>query len=213
MAMAQVKIGEIFTQHPDNTGALAQLLPDIEKHMQFGLAGEDVQSHPGITLRSLLDRPGDPPNVDLRFDISQGDSLIQGAAGQNLHMVAFGDGSVRSVSPGVPLHFRFEDGSFFADLQQVGTSNRVGNAWAGPVKMNDGNGNAIIAILIGLLLPAVQNHGPTFDGMIIVGEGSGLFHGAPGVGTANFEFGEQGINGTFAGRVSTKAFEVRSRGR
>ena len=70
---------------------------------------------------------------------------------------------------------------------------------------------AIIAILIGLLLPAVQNQGPTFDGMIIVGEGSGLFHGAPGVGAANFEFGEQGINGTFKGGVRIKAFEVRLR--
>ena len=216
-----VRVGEIFGPHQDNTGALGELLPYIEQQMRFGLAGEDVGSLPGVSLRTLMDKTAEQPDVSLNLNITQGNSQLAGAqtgtpsapTAQNLLLAGFCDGSVRPMEDhgaSLPFQFNFKNGSIFAELEQIEAPNRSANTWAGLVSMNDGNGNAIIAVLIGLLLPAVQNQGATFDGMIIIGEGGGVFHGAPGVGRAQLNFVD-GINGAFTGGVHTKPFLVSRR--
>lgn len=216
-----VRVGEIFGPHQDNTGALGELLPYIEQQMRFGLAGEDVGSFAGVSLRTLMDKTAEQPDVALNLNITQGNSQLAGVqtampsvpAVQNLSLAGFCDGSVRPMEDhgaSLPFQFNFKDGSIFAELEQIEAPNRSANTWAGLVSMNDGNGNAIIAVLIGLLLPAVQNQEPTFDGIIIVGEGGGVFHGAPGVGRAQLNFVD-GINGAFTGGVHTKPFLVNRR--
>src|SRR5262249_30801599 len=61
--------GEIFTFHGDSTGALDKLLPNIEKELQLGLAGEDVETLPGVTLADLLggSRKRELANLHARF--------------------------------------------------------------------------------------------------------------------------------------------------
>lgn len=216
-----VRVGEIFGPHQDNTGALGFILPYIEQQMRLGLAGEDIRSIPGITLRMLIDRDPDQPDVALNINIREGHAQLPAMqigspslpAVQNLLLAGFCDGSVRPVDDHgggrSPFQINFKDGSVFADLQQIEMPNRLPNTWAGLVNINDQNGNGIIAILIGLLLPAV-NDGPTLDGIMIVGGGGGLFHGAPGSGRVRLNFTE-GINGGFSGVVHTKPFEVNRR--
>ncbi|MEP6820071.1 MAG: prepilin-type N-terminal cleavage/methylation domain-containing protein [bacterium] len=216
-----VKVGEIFGPHQDNTGALGELLPYIEQQMKFGFAGEDVGSLPGVTLRTLMDKSAEQPDVALNLNIVEGNAQLPAVqaqapfvpAVQSLLLAGFCDGSVRPTEDREersPFQFNFKNGSFFADLQQIETPNRFSNTWAGLVSVNDGNGNSIIAILIGLLVPAVQGQGQTLDGIMIVGEGGGVFHGAPGAGRAQLNF-VQGINGAFTGGVRTKPFVVERR--
>lgn len=211
-----LKVGEIFGPHNDNTGALGELLPYIEQQLQLGAAAEVVDSIPGITLKMLTDRgPGRGDGL-LNFTITDGHAQLpavqigtQLPAVQGLLLAGFGDGSVRLAEtrgPHNPFELNFRQGSFFADLQQVDTPGRISNTWAGLVNLTDQNDNAIIAILIGLLLPAVQGP-PTFEGIVIVGEGVGAWHDAPGTGRAMINFSE-GINGPFSGRIRTKPFFV-----
>lgn len=212
-----VRFGEIFAKHPDNTGAFGELLPYIERQLQLGLGGERVQDLPGISLRMLMDNNAEQPDIAMNLNIVQGNALLPAVqpsapslpAVQNLVLAGFCDGSVRPVEDRgerSPFQFNFKNGSLFSDLQQIEMPDRFGNTWAGLVNMNDGNGNAIIGVLIGLLVPAV-NQEMTFDGMIIVGEGGGVFHGAPGAGRVQLNFVE-GINGVFTGGIHTKPFVV-----
>jgi prepilin-type N-terminal cleavage/methylation domain-containing protein len=48
-----VTLTEILNFKGDKTGALNDLLPHIKQQMRLGLAGEDVNSIPGVTFRAL----------------------------------------------------------------------------------------------------------------------------------------------------------------
>jgi prepilin-type N-terminal cleavage/methylation domain-containing protein len=213
-----LKVGEIFGPHNDNTGALSELLPYIEQQLQLGFAHESVDSFQGITLKMLGDSEPGRPDISLNFNITQGNAKLpavqigpQLSALQTLSLAGFCDGSVFPAEdhhgPPTAFHFNFKEASLFADLQQIEASDRFSNTWAGVVKVNDQDGNAIIAILIGLLLPAVHEQGSTFDGFMIVAAGGGAWHGAPGTGRASLNFVE-GINGSFTGGMRTKPFVV-----
>ena len=203
-----LKVGELFGSHKDNTGGLAEILPYIEQRLQIGAFHEDKNSIPGLTLAMLADRePAQHPSVSLDLNFKEGNALLpavqpgpQLPAVQTLTLAGFCDGSVR------PTEFHFTQCKGFADLQRFDAPNRSSNTWAGIIAINDQNGNSIIAILIGLLLPAVQG-GPTFDGLAIVGAGGGAWHSAPGTGRAMFNFSE-GVNGNFSGWFRTRPFVV-----
>ena len=194
-----LKVREIFGPHADNTGALAELLPYIEEQMHLGLAGEQVDSIPVVLLRRLAQPDNFPGNEDLEINLAITDGnaelpAVQGTPPQNLFLAGFCDGSVRPVSRGnnQAFRFQFQQGSLFADLQPVNVPGRLNNTWAGLVRVTDQNENSIIAILIGLLLPAVQPQGgPTFRGVIIAGGGGGVFSGLPGAGPAEINFSNQ----------------------
>lgn len=215
-----VRVTEIFGSHPDNTGAFGELLPAVKEIMQLGLAGENVQALPGLSLRMLMNRDPDDPAVALNANIFEGNSQLPAVqiggptlpAVQDLMLAGFCDGSVRPVErPGEhkPFRINFKDGSLFADLQPIEMPNRVANVWAGPVRLNDGSNNGIIAVLIGLLLPAVQGQ-PDFEGLIIVGEGAGVLHGANGAGRMSLNFTNH-MSGPFTGNIQTKPFVVTQR--
>jgi hypothetical protein len=168
----------------------------------------------------LINRDPDDPAVALNANIFEGNSQLPAVqiggptlpAVQDLLLAGFCDGSVRPVEqPGElkPFQINFQNGSLFADLQPIESPNRVANVWAGPVRLNDGSNNGIIAVLIGLLLPAVQGQ-PDFEGLIIVGEGAGVLHGANGAGRMSLNF-TNNLNGPFTGNIQTKPFTVNLR--
>lgn len=212
-----VRPAELFASHPDNTGALGELLPAIREHMHLGMAGENVDALPGITLRMLANRGQDDPAVALNANITEGHAQFPEpiigptVASQNLFLAGFCDGSVRPVDVAGgdkrPFQINFQNGSLFTDLQLI--EGRTGNVWAGPVQLNDGSSHGIIAILIGLLLPAVQDQ-PDFEGLIIVGDGTGVLHGANGAGRMTINF-TNNQSGPFTGNIHTKPFVVNLR--
>ncbi|HXM35033.1 MAG TPA: type II secretion system protein, partial [Pyrinomonadaceae bacterium] len=96
---------EVFSFRGDNTGALSELLPYIEQQMQLGVAGENVNGLPGVSLRMLTEDSPTHDAVSLNARITDGTSH---SGGVNLpavqlpaiQLAAFGDGSVRSLEEG-----------------------------------------------------------------------------------------------------------------
>jgi prepilin-type N-terminal cleavage/methylation domain-containing protein len=204
---------ELFGPQSDNTGVLAKLLPAVQRMMQLGLAGEDFRSMPGVTLAML--NPGSanseqrpPPQTSLRLNVNDGISngvpAVQSTAANPriamIQLAGFGDGSVRPAderSDGSFFDLNFRDGALFANLLPVDPANAANIGWSGPVTLTDQHGNGIIAILIGLLLPARAGAGgQSLQGIVVVGEGSGALAGAPGSGRAMINWPD-GFSGRF----------------
>jgi prepilin-type N-terminal cleavage/methylation domain-containing protein len=195
-----VRPAEIFSFQGDNTGTLGELLPAIQRHMQLGLAGENAAMLPGVTLRMLTSDSPTHESVTYRLGITDGTSntILFAEAPPTLPqfqngllLAGFGDGSVRFVHPSVnsafPIHFR--RAKFFSDIHSVDPTNPNNQGWFGPWSSTDQDGNQINGILIGLLLPAVQNNNrSTLQAILIGREGKGLLAGAPGAGRATIEF-------------------------
>lgn len=211
----KVTFNEVFSFRGDNTGALSELLPYIEQQMQLGLAGEKIDSLPGVTLTML--RAPLPSHDPVFFDaqIAEGVSRLSQGSGSLLpavQLAAFGDGSVRPVGNQhgqSDSSINFRQASFFSNLSAVNPSDVAGNTgWTGLFSFTDQNGNSIIAILIGLLLPAsgerADNH-PVLRGIVIAGDGTGCWSGAPGTGRVVIDWGD-GFNGPFQAALQIKPF-------
>jgi prepilin-type N-terminal cleavage/methylation domain-containing protein len=224
---------EIVHFKGDNTGALADFLPYVEQEMQFGLAGEDLNSLPGVTLRSLQHPGGANRDSDKAFLVIQTDRGISRVLGGRdnvlpaVQLTAFGDGSVRplagfcdgSVRPGenrncqIEGTFRFKQGSFFGNLTPDGpTDLSEPFAWSGPVSIEDVNGDGAVGMLIGLLQPPNPNNGnqKTLRGFVIAPSGTGLFAGGPGAGPAAIIWSD-GFTGPFKASVEIKPFEIQGK--
>ena len=200
--------------YPDNTGTLSQLLPEIKREMHLGMAGEDFQSMPGLTLAMLMGQNPHGPPTRFRLNIQDGTSnalpAVQLPATLQLpavQLAAFGDGSVRpGEGQGEGSFFDvFRNGSFFSRLEPIEPSNAANIGWSGPMSFTDQNGNGIIAILIGLLMPAQTAGGQTLEGIVIVGDGTGFLAGAPGAGRVTINWGD-GFSGPFDLSLRTKPF-------
>ena len=214
----RLTLTEIFGPHSDNTGALGKLLPAIQREMQLGMAGEDFQSMPGLTLSMVLESKTPGPTQTFRLNIKDGTSntvaIPQLLAPQlpAIQLAAFGDGSVR---PGEgqgegPFFDVFRNGSFFSRLEPIEPDSAGNIGWSGPITFTDQNGNGIIAILIGLLLPAQNTGGQTLDGIVIVGGGTGFLAGTPGAGRVMINWGD-GLSGPFDLSLRTRPFVMERR--
>ena len=217
----KVTFTEIFGFQGDNTGTLGNLLPAIQSAMQLGLAGENVQSFPGVTFRMLA-----PPSetrfaVALNFNVSDGISIgVDSGAPASpqllpaVQLAGFADGSVRPAGDGHVASFfdlHFEDASLFSKLQAVQPENAGNIGWSGPITLTDHDGNGIIAILIGLLQPSATQNGLTLNGIVVAEHGTGLLAGAPGTGRATINWGDN-FSGPFNAQVRLLPF-IRSNGR
>jgi prepilin-type N-terminal cleavage/methylation domain-containing protein len=214
----KVTLAEIFAFKGDNTGEFGLLLPAVQKAMQLGAAGEHYQSL-GVTLGMLRSDAASDNSVFFRAGITDGTSntLTIGTNRSPLISLAgfcdgsvrkaFGDASVRKGGDEGPeeLHFdnQFRGGSLFSSLTPIQTGNTMG--WTGPITFNDGSGNGIIAVLIGLLQPAA-NGGGSLDGVLITGEGTGFLGGAPGTGVVTINWGDGTMQGPFNLSLKTTPF-------
>jgi prepilin-type N-terminal cleavage/methylation domain-containing protein len=213
----KVTLGEIFAFKGDNTGEFGLLLPAVQKAMGLGTAGENFQSL-GVTMGMLRSDAAEDHSVFFRANITDGTSntllgtnrlstISLAGFGDGSVRKAFGDGSVRKGGDEGPeeSHFdnQFRGGSLFSSLTPIQAGNNM--AWTGPITFNDGSGNGIIAILIGLLQPAT-NGGGRLDGIVIAGEGTGFLGGAPGTGVVTINWGDGTLQGPFNLSLNTTPF-------
>ena len=177
-----VRPSEIFSFQGDNTGTLGELLPAIQRDMQWGLAGENMALNPGVTLEMLTGSWRTA--VPLQLSITDGTSntiLLSEPPVQNLAatqsprlLAAFGDGSVRT--------------RFFSDIHSVDPTNPNNLGWFGPWTYIDQDGNQIYGLLIGLLLPAIQPGGETLQVILIGQEAIGSNAPSAGAGRGSINF-------------------------
>jgi hypothetical protein len=64
----------------------------------------------------------------------------------------------------------------------------------------------VSGILIGLLLPAVQDAPRALDSILVAHDGGGLFAGAPGAGRATINWGDGLFSGPFQANFQLKPF-------
>jgi prepilin-type N-terminal cleavage/methylation domain-containing protein len=200
-----VDFGEIVGFKGDNTGAMGEFLPYVEQQLQLGVAHENFRSF-GVTLRMLGSPAPEPDPVAINIDLHDGISTpvnptLTAVQLDDLKLAGFCDGSVRPAAGN-----RVREGSFFGNLSPVQPTNAANIGWTGPVSFTDQDGNAIIAILIGLLLPTPREGNLHLEGFVI-GGGVGAFHGVPGIGTASINWGD-GFAGPFDAMIDTKPFAV-----
>jgi len=212
----KVTLGEILGFKGDNTGTLGDLLPAVSEAMHLGAAGENYQAF-GVT-RGMLRSDADD-SVFFRASIKDGTSNTVAFAQSPVPAIslagfcdgsarrAFGDGSVRHSGDDGPeeSHFdrQFRGGSLFSSLAPVQPGNNT--AYTGPVTFNDGSGNGIIAILIGLLQPSL-NGGTRLDGIVIAQQGTGFLAGAPGTGVVTINWGDATLQGPFDASLQLTPF-------
>jgi prepilin-type N-terminal cleavage/methylation domain-containing protein len=213
----KVSLAEIFGFKGDNTGELGLLLPAVREAMHFGAAGENFQSF-GVTIGMLQSDAASDNSVFFRAGITDGTSntVLIGDRLSTIQLAgfcdgsvrkAFGDGSVRKAGGdalvGSFFENQFRNGSLFSSLDQVNQDNAT--AWTGPITFNDGSGNGIIAILIGLLQPAA-NGGGHLDGVVIAQEGTGFLAGARGTGIVTIDWGDRDFQGPFNASLKLTPF-------
>ena len=211
-------LGEIFSFKDDNTGALSDLLPAVREAMQLGAGGEHFESL-GVSFGNLQSDAASDHTLFFRASITDGTSNTIQIAGSQVSSIqlagfadgsvrkGFGDGSVRKDDDDLRqlpfLENKFRQGSLFSTLEPVQPGNNT--AWNGPITFNDGSGNGIIAILIGLLQPSA-NGGARLDGFVIAQEGTGFLAGTPGTGQVTINWGDQTLQGPFAASLKLTPF-------
>ena len=179
---------------------LAGLLPYIEEQMQLGLAGEDVDAIPGVSLSDLL--APSPTHDAVVFDAQiTGGSRLRADGGRS--MASLCDGSVRPAGDAHVLQERgiqFSQAHFLADLGAVQSAGST--TLAGPFSFTDRDGNSLRGIVIGVFPPRTPrslDSAQVVDAIVVATEGTGLLAGAPGCGGANIALRSDpfaSINGT-----------------
>jgi prepilin-type N-terminal cleavage/methylation domain-containing protein len=206
---------EILNYDKDPTGTLGDLLPAIKREMHIGMAHENEQvvASLGVTLGMLQSDSASNNPIFSRVSITDGTSNTIVLTGQPselqlpaVQLHAFADGSVRLVKGSITnsvFDTKFREVSFFSDLEPVDPN---GMGYQGQVMVADGNGNSIIAVLIGLLQPARTGGGVSLDGIVVAQEGTGFLAGAPGTGQATINWSDGTMTGPFDASFSLKPF-------
>ena len=170
--------------HGAGVNLLGDLLPYIGDQMQLGLAGEDVNAIPGVSIADLLAPSPTHDAVILSARIAGGVARRRADGGVELASLCAG-----SVGPSGEPHvlqdhgIQFAEANFFADLRPVRSTASAG--LAGPFSFTDADGNSVRGILIGLPLsrsPMTGNGGLTLQCIVLATEGTGLLAGAQGSG-------------------------------
>jgi prepilin-type N-terminal cleavage/methylation domain-containing protein len=192
-----VGINEVMNYSGTGAGQLKPFMAIVREEMGLGVAGEKIEAIPAVSYKDMLalSRGGTPSTARLKVSgfsrpaINTADRALAG----------FCDGSV-IPNPGNALT-RVKQSSFFANVTGAGPGG--GPHSVGSFSLFDENGNGVEGILIGLLLPAVdeQFDGETLESFVIAPQGFGRFGGASGVGTLTLNFSDDPAP-TFDGKLS-----------
>jgi len=222
-----VRPSEIFTFRDDNTGALGNLLPAVQRDMAIGTAGEDIELLPAVKLAQFRSMVRSSESLDVNFTdgssklITAGDSVLPA-----VQLTGFCDGSVRPVGFGVgfgrgvlngnsQISYDFKQAQFFTDLRPVGADGGPvlpdgGQVLQGAYAIADPLGNTTHGVLIALLRKQVGDslrNEKMFDTLVIATDGTGFFHFVGGTGFATINWGDQ-PDGPFKASLNVTPFSL-----
>ena len=183
----RVSFADILAYGRSPKSPLHDFIASMSQTLQLGAGGESVNTLPGVSLGDL-----GAGQATARFDLSLGDGSSQRqpsatGAPPAVQLLGFCDGSVR-LSSRVPL----DDAPFAAHLAASGKGTLTGTFTVG-----DAQGTGLSGLLIGLLLPAVQDAPGGLEGIAFVTGGSGRLRGASGSGRFEGNLDARSLNGPF----------------
>ena len=187
----KLKIGEVFEYSGSGANYVGPIIATIQEQMGLGAGNETAEALPGLSFGQLisLSRSGAPGALSAKLT----GALHPSDSGGGLNLAVFCDGSVRTSNSAVVRR-----APFFASLLPFIEQQ---NVYFGPMHLEDGRGNTVDGILIGLLLPAAgPGGGPHVHGMIVALDGTGHFKNAAGFGQVTLEL-PVGNEGPVSGRL------------
>src|SRR6266481_1149474 len=215
-----VRPSEIFTFRDDNTGALGNLLPAVQRDMAIGTAGEDIELLPAVRLAQFRSLVRSSESLDVNFTdgnskpITSVDSVLPavqlwGFCDGSVRPVGFGDGVGRGVLNGnSQISYDFKQTQFFTDLRPVSADG--GPVLQGAYAVTDPLGNTTHGILIGLLRKQVGDslpNGKMLDTLVIATDGTGFFHFVGGTGFTTINWGDR-ADGPFKASLNVTPFSL-----
>jgi len=192
-----VGINEVLNYNGTGASQLKPFMAFVREEMALGAGGENIEAIPAVSYKDMLslNRGGTPGTARLKVT----GFALPGINTASRQLAGFCDGSV-IPNPGSALT-RVKQSSFFANVTAAGPGG--GPHSVGSFSMFDENGNGVEGIVIGMLLPAVDQavDGDQLDSFVIVPQGFGRFDGASGVGTLTLNFSDDPAP-TFDGKLS-----------
>jgi len=186
----RVTFAEILAYDRDKSTPLGGFLAFVGGTLELGAGAEDVATLPGVSLHDL----GAGQAETGRFDLSVNDGFSNIVRGQGhtpiaVEMIGFCDGSVHLNRP-----VSFDDAPFAARLTVPD-----GGAMAGAFTLGDREGAGLTGILIGLLVPQVEDRpgGGCLQGIVLVTGGRSGLRDAFGSGRFEIDWGVHGLSGPF----------------
>jgi prepilin-type N-terminal cleavage/methylation domain-containing protein len=211
-----IPLSELFAS--SSREGLGTLLPDIEKRLDLGRAGESLASLPGVTKSLMMAAVAGTGPASLDVRVNGGFSTPISSSLPAVQLNGYTDGNLRvtggRLAPAVEREVdavasegaaaaakRVWPARVYTRLERVSPDNA---GWSGPVTIVDADGTSLTGILIGLLLPA-SGAPPALDGFVITQEGTGRLAGAAGAGAATVEWTD-GMYGPYAAQFRVRPF-------
>jgi len=185
----KVSFAEILAYDQDKSTPLGGFLAFTRSTLELGAGTEKVDALPGVSLHDLV-----AGRAAGRFDLSVEDGHSRVVVGQGqtpiaVELTGFCDGSVR-----LNHSVRLDDTPFAARLTAPD-----GGAMAGTFALGDREGAGLTGILIGLLVPQVEDRpgGGCLQGIVLVTGGRSGLRDAFGSGRFEIDWGVHGLSGPF----------------
>ena len=209
-----VTFNEILGYRGDGTGTLANLLPFIQRQLQLGAGGENLDALPGVTLSTLMANQVDP----VTLDVSVVDGLTDQSSGSwdaipGVRLGGWADGTVTPEGTG-GVSQSFRQAEFVAELKPVRldgqSSEEYPMVWTGLFNLTDQQGNAVTGAVIGLLqeVPDGYSDRHNLRVIFIAQDAAGRWAGAPGTGWGRITYAP-GMVAPFGAAFHIRPFMIR----
>jgi prepilin-type N-terminal cleavage/methylation domain-containing protein len=183
----KVTFSEILAYDKNTDAPLGAFLASVGRHLQLGLANEDVASLPGVGLSDLLPAVQDHDDGQFHVRVHDGtSSLLTSGSQTTANLVGFCDGSVRIADHN---KVSLDDARFSALLPFV-----TPQILSGRFLLSGDGGVAVQGLLIGLLRSEGKSSRQSLDGFFLVTRGSGPVVGAFGSGRVSIDWGDEKAN-------------------
>ena len=184
----RVTIAELMAYNGKFANVLQPVMNMVATEMGLGQAGENLEDV-DVRLGDLLTLGRSGPRANVKVNLAGWGEVAGSSSGATLSGYANG-----KANPGAFVR----KAGFFARIDPAA------GVQVSDFSMNDGRGNQIIGVLIGLLLPAptgAANTGGTFQALLIGDDGAGAFGGAGGLGELKVQVSPTGA-GPFTGSLN-----------